>query len=584
MMEMKQGRAVLLALAAALAATTARVEAVYLDDAQNVSLRARIYSQAGIRIEDSSTDTVPTTKTGQLVQHRNFFNPELDVKLGSYLSFLRGGVADWLAADDFRFRLAAWGFYDGVYDYGASQFDRARQHINSSYPDVTKRKSAFFLEGSRYDPKAGDLRGMFPDHEPLNPRAIFAKQRRINELYLSYSKGPVFVRIGRQGISWGESDTIALLDQNNPFDVTLGAPGIFQDLDESRIPLWTIRTSYKLFDVFGPVSSAFVEGYWVPGELDTNTGWFPILGASPYSPRGADPQTAVPAFVPVQIVTLDRVPEEKMSNSRWGVRLQALLNRTYTVSGWYYTHFPNQPVPLARGSALSNTGVLIASVETVHELTSVVGAASTFFFEPLDGIVRLEAEYFDNEPGFIPEQNFAAMNQLLTPGWCAPNAQGYTPCRVPKADFLRWEVGFDRFFFLRALNPTNSFTLVTAVVGSYNLDETGRQDFRFAGQLKPGKRKPMRVPIPDDYVQLKKVEGFLQTALQTEYFHGRVTPRLTTIFHSRGTYAILPSVRLRWADWLLFEVSVIHIGGDYQSFGFFRDRDQASARVTYQLN
>ena len=41
----------------------------------------------------------------------------------------------------------------------------------------------------------------------------------------SYAKGPVFFRVGRQAISWGESDTVAMLDQNNPFDLTLAAPG-----------------------------------------------------------------------------------------------------------------------------------------------------------------------------------------------------------------------------------------------------------------------------------------------------------------------------------------------------------------------
>jgi len=585
MIQMQQGRVgFLVVIALGIFALTHSAHGIYLDPGQNISLRARIYSQAGIRIEDSSQDTYPRTEEGQLIQHRNFYNPELDAKLAPYLSSMRGTVMDWLAPDDFRFRLAAWGFYDGIYDYGTSQFNHAQRRINSSYPDLTKRTAAFFLEGSKYNPNGGTLNRIFPDHDLLEPRSVYANQQRINELYLSYTKGPLFVRVGKQGISWGESDTIALLDQNNPFDVTLGAPGIFQDLDEARIPLWTVRASYKLFELWGPLSSTFVEAYWVPGDLDTNTGWTPILTASPYSPRGPDPQSSVPPLVPVQIVFLDRVPEEKMSNSRWGVRVQTLVNRFLTASTWYYTHFPNQPVPFARGSVPTDQGVNVATIQTVHELTSVIGASASFFLEQLDGIVRLEAEYFDNEPGFIPEQNFAAMSHLLQPGWCTPDAQGRSPCRVPKADFLRWEIGFDRFFFLRALNPTNSFTLITALVGSYNLDETGRQDFRLAGQLKPGKTEPMEIPSPNDYVQLKKVEGFVQTALQTDYWHGRLTPRLTTLLHSRGTYAILPSVRYRWTDWLLFDLSVIHIGGCYQGFGFFRDRDQLSFRVTYQLN
>jgi hypothetical protein len=592
MIEAQQGRVVLLAVLAAVVVAVGApcARALYLDEAQNISFRARIYSQAGIRIEDSSTDTVPKTEEGQLIQNRNFFNPELDAKLTPYLSFMRGGPLDWLDPDDFRFRLAAWGFYDGIYDYGSRQFNRSQRLVNSSYPDLTKRTHAFFLEGSKYDPQGRTLNGIFPDHEVLNPREIFAEQRRINELYFSYSKGPLFVRVGRQGISWGESDTIALLDQNNPFDVTLGAPGIFEDLDEARIPLWTLRTSYKLFEVLGPLSSAFVEGYLVPGSLDTDTGWFPILTASPYSPRGQDPQTLLPGGIPYQFVLLDRVPKKKMSNNRWGVRMQALVNRFMTVSAWYYTHFPNQPVPLARGlvpvqEPPAQPVPSVYTTETVHKLTGVFGASGSFFFEPFDGIVRLEAEYFRHEPGFIPEKNMGITPQTKNNPFslftaCTPDAHGKSRCSLPKADFLRWEVGFDRFFFFRPLNPTNSFTIISALVGSYNLDETSKEDFRFAGQRKPGAQGTSA----DDYVQLEKVEAFLQTALQTDYLHGRIEPRLTTIFHSRGTVAVMPTVRYRWTDWLLFDLGLVYIGGCYQSFGFFRDRDQVTIRMTYQLN
>src|SRR5205823_46652 len=48
---------------------------------------------------------------------------------------------------------------------------------------------------------------------------------RINEAYVNVARGRLFLRLGRQAISWGESDTIALLDQSNPFNLTLGLPG-----------------------------------------------------------------------------------------------------------------------------------------------------------------------------------------------------------------------------------------------------------------------------------------------------------------------------------------------------------------------
>ncbi len=568
-------------LAVGLARTAA---ALYLDEDQNISFRARIYSQGAVRLNDSQTDTTPTTKRGQLVQHRNFFNPELDAKLTGYTTWMKGAGLGFLAPDEFGLRLAAWGFYDGVYDYAAGQFGDNAATINSTYPDLTKRTHAFFLEGHTFNPKGNSVATIFGGDENLNPRDIWGHQQRINELYLNYVKGPFFLRLGKQAISWGESDTVALLDQNNPFDITQGAPGIFEEIDEARIPLWTVRSSFNLFDTLGPLSSGFVEAYWVPGDLDTNTGYFPILGASPYSPRGKDPQTLIPSLVPIQFVLLDKVPERKFENSRYGFRVQTVVNRSHTVSAWLYTYFPNQPVPLAEGTMPTTQGPQIYTTATIHDRATVYGLADTFFLESLDSIIRMEAEYFENEDAFVPEFNLGAKpNQpvLALLGACNPDpATGKSPCFVPKADYLRWELGVDRFFFFRPLNPSNSFLISAASVGSWNLDETSQRDFRYAGQRFPGTLGN----VPGDFVQQKKVEAFFQVHMESDYAHGRIKPSITYIQNVRGTYGIIPAVTYRWSDWLLFTAQLVTIGGEYQQIGFYRDRDQVSLRATYQLN
>ena len=577
--------------------------AIYVDEDQNISLRARVYSQASIRTWDSQPGTVPTAKLGQLVQHRNFFNPELDAKLTSYLSFMKGGPLDWLAPDDFSGRVAAWGFYDGIYDYGSSQFDDTRRLINStfgSFNPVTKGPAvgpdgqghAWFLEGPKFNRNCQRGVGrctvdqIFPGREVLNPRDIYATQRRVNELYLSYTKGPIFLRVGRQVISWGESDTIAILDQNNPFDFTVAAPGLFEDLEEARIPLWTVRGSVTAFDTLGPFSSGFLEAYWVPGDLDVNTGFLPMLTASPYSPRNQDPQTLIPQLspgvpaIPAQFVLLDHVPRKRFENSRYGIRAQTVVGRTHTLSTWYYTTFPSTPVPQGLGITRTVDGNQIFAEETVHRMTGVLGLADTFFFEPADGIVRAEAEYFIGEPSFTPEDNL----QITKNGGLLDPIRKLG--RVPRADYLRWELGFDRFFFARPINPTNSFVWVTAVVGSWNLSETSRKDFRFDGLFKQEffEKPPGTSPKPNDFVQQKKVEVFGQTHVQTDYMHGRLQPAVTIIGSARGTWAVNPSVTYRWTDSLLFTASYITINGEFQSLGFFRDRDQVSLRATYQLN
>ena len=603
---------------------------IYLDEEQNITLRARIYSQFSVRTEDSQVFTFPDTFTGQLVQNRNFFNPEVDAKLTSYLNFMNGTWADFMSPDDFRFRIAAWAFYDGIYDYGSAQFDRQQSQINSTFntavPGMTPRTNGWFVKGASIklpsNPVVGapNFNAVFPGSSELDPRDIYAHQARVNELYLSYSKGPFFLRFGRQSISWGESDTVALLDQSNPFDITVAAPGLFMDLDEARIPLYTLRTSYNLFDVLGPLSSGFVEGYWVPGFIDNETAQVPLIaGASPYSPRGIDPQmqAGLPGgvFPPTfQFLYFDHRLPQDIASSRWGIRLQSVVNRFLTLQTWVYRTYPEGPTPVKIGfqentnTAIRINGTNFFPVILEHKPVMVYGLAGTFFSETLDGIIRLNGQFFEHEAGFIPQSNLniCPVDQQH-PGQCAPypkrpnlrpNAIS-SPGNIPYNDILRYEIGFDRFFFARFLNPTNSFVLSTSIVGFWNTSADNSdpaKHFRFQGQLKPG---PVcfqgdgqgqcnvfrqRGNFQDDFVNQYEADAQGQITTQTDYLHGRLTPRLTYIQFLQGTVALHPTLTYRWNDSLLFQADYIYISGAYQSLGFFRDRDQASFRVTYQLN
>src|SRR5262245_24577037 len=94
-----------------------RALAIFLDDDRKVSVRMRVYSQASVRLSDSQDPTTPITKAGQLVQHRNFYNPELDAVLTSYMGWMDRIGLGVLKPSEFTFRVAGRGFYDGIYDY-----------------------------------------------------------------------------------------------------------------------------------------------------------------------------------------------------------------------------------------------------------------------------------------------------------------------------------------------------------------------------------------------------------------------------------------------------------------------------------
>jgi hypothetical protein len=99
-----------------------RAHAFYLDENRDFSIRARVYDEAAVAAEVSEPQTKPKRSPFQLIEDRHFAYPEFDARLTRYQPW------PW-QLDDFSFRLALWGFYDGIYEYGTGQYARAVRSI-----------------------------------------------------------------------------------------------------------------------------------------------------------------------------------------------------------------------------------------------------------------------------------------------------------------------------------------------------------------------------------------------------------------------------------------------------------------------
>ena len=611
-------------------------QAYFLGGNRNFDLRARVYSQLGIMMDDAEKDQPTRYKIGDLAQHRNFYNPEFDARLTDYLHWTDNVPGfSLLSPDEFKFRFAWWGFYDGLYDY-----------LDPEWNDARKAYKARFAESDKVNKDS-----LVFNDQNKNPRHVYASRNRINELYLDYSKGRVFIRAGRQAISWGESDDIALLDVTNLFDLTLGVPGLIQDLEEARIPVWAMRNTVKIFDDVGPLSTGFLDTYVVPGVVDTTVPTDPITaGVSPFNPDVPDPQNQVLALggpAVGKLLHLDLVshqPAMSWANTRWGVRLQSLLLREYTLQGWFYRTFNQAPVPLLStpgglnnqrspsnpngqvpiqiddrgfrvpvcskawftpsGRPCSKALALVTILE--RRLESVAGVSASWFSPRVDGIIRTEAEAFIDELAFIPEKNLNPRGQV--PGAKNPDGSPVVTS-IPKTDYLRWVIGYDRFFFFRPLNPSNAFVLVTAWHGQWNLLERRGMDFRYLGEQKPGKPATVigripgtpdcdkpgangKFPITCQTINPKNFEDqykfdnqFLQIALQTDYLHGKLEPRVVAILDVTGIFGFSPSVVYRLTDNVLLSANYVAIEGSRRAgLATFRGHDILQLKVQAQLN
>ena len=612
--------------------------AYYLDADRRFSVRLRAYSQLGILTEDSETPsrsdiaralrfvpanaprsqkqaqiaaiTPPDYDAFNLGQHRNFYNPEFDANLSDFMR--------WTGASEFKFRFAWWGFYDGLYDY-----------LDETWADHLRAYRTRFSESN--DPANESYR--FNDSYK-RARAEYAHQNRINELYIDYVNGPFFLRVGKQAISWGESDTIAILDVSNPFDLSLGAPGFFQDVEEARIPLWTVRSTFKLIDSLGPLSSVFSDVYFVPGPIDTTVPKNPITaGVSPFNPDQADPQFNILAqgslAAGIHTVLVDRLPDNTWGNSRWGARLTGVLFRDYTVQGWFFRTFNQVPTPMITNASAFNVlakhptfvdakgrrcnpsespaGTCLKKGPAVtlldRRLESVIGLSSTWFSQPLNGILKWEIEYFIDELAVIPERNLNPRVQL--PRALRADSEKNLKNSIPTADYVRWVIGYDRNFFVRWLNPTNSFILVMSYNSSFNLSEKGGKDYRNP-YTKPGHTQTRNGPRPGnpncrgaaartsplciyadphDFEDAYQYEGILTTTLRTDYMHATLQPSLTMITDISGVFGFAPSLNYRINDNLIVGATYLAVAGTRKAgLGTFRAHDMLQLRVTGQFN
>jgi hypothetical protein len=244
----------------------------FFDDRREMSLSGFAYSRAVISTQDGLFSSKTTYAAGNLVQHRNFVTLEWRHNLNRVSrEFPTVGQAFQFAnLDAFDYYLNMRTEYDGVWTYGPNKMKRMMGGTRLFAPYWDDQKTSTPYDGLYYTPfpkapwpstmKAAD----YPPNviSPSNRRWLRnfrGPNVRLFEWYFNITKGPLFLRIGRQNLSWGETDGFRLLDQINPLDSTFG--GFLTSLDERRIPLNMLRAQWS-FGTIGPVSDLTLEGFY----------------------------------------------------------------------------------------------------------------------------------------------------------------------------------------------------------------------------------------------------------------------------------------------------------------------------------
>ena len=531
------------------------------------SLMGRLKLEATFRTADTPENNPIPIRTGDLVSQRNLLFLEWRHDLGH--------VTSWMEIDYFlQFRF----FYDSAWDLGPAVLR----------DDETRR---YYLYDNRR--QIQDLKW----------------SADLFQGYVTLTRGPAFLRVGRQTMSWGEMSTLRILDGINPTDNT----SLAVDLLERLVPLFMVRTNLALGNV-GPFSSVSLEGYYIPGKIDNRSGEEIIDGSPIIPPIGRN--TVEDLQDPLSLASLTQLTrqvEDDFDADRYGVRLGFML-RGLDLNLAYYRAYSEVPVPWLDvpgfrpirlawadiGGAISSgdpIGTLLRGqkLDVVLKLdkVDVYGGSFNYNWDRIDTVLRGEFAYFKDVPKMTPGSVRTMIEGLGGKVYLPPPLDGLT-----FADILG---NVDLGDIEREILPFSSGSLTTFDELRYgfgldkwaNVPYVSRDDvlfiFEYVGKKILGYKRntilqPWKSPKGEVIWEREWSNTFLFIVL-ANYLNGNLAPQLVSMYEIEPkALTLIPSVAYHWRS-ATFEVSYFHTFSDsYEgTLGMLESRNQISFNFLYSF-
>lgn len=499
----------------------------------------------------------------QFIQNRNTVRLRADwdwLEKGSLL-----GLVEVPFLKEWKTVLLYRGVYDSVYDIKPGD----RQHGQERVDDLVGGRISDFSSSRLNDLKfENDLREAYVD--------------------LRFSQVPLFLRLGRQQVVWGESDYFRLMDFWNPIDIRWHMQQE-QSWDELRVPLWLLKAVWD-FGKVGPATDAYAELVYNPGDYHPGivTDFLPRPWALPFpSPLRAgqvqyDPVTQLtltPQFdlqgTSVRRGDFHRNPKDA---SEVGARAYATLPGGVEVTANYLygrgravgaaspfavrirsIDLPQIPgfgaVPVGNYQADARDPSSVAPVypinvvaEVVHPYVHIFGLTAKYFEAALTQTsFRLESAYVIGSPFQTIEPSKLAKVTLqgnpLPPDF--PFDLGTAPLGYTERDQWSGMLGFDRATWIPAINKDAPWVFSgqffwTYTLGSHIDELRGNAgvseepyfgptgfwvDGPYAGQVE--RQQDARVPGNGD--NIRRLESLLTLAATSFYDNGRLLPTIAVV-------------------------------------------------------
>jgi hypothetical protein len=596
---------------------SAPTSAVFLDEGREIRLGLRTYVGARIGTQDTTLRdftvsaapdaprraaeslTFPYSASGHLRQNRFFAEVDLEHDVLGLVKSGFGPLALFRKVPDLhrlQYHLTFRGEYEGVYDWGPSEFRTAEQ-----YEDIPASPigPTFGAPGQTVDILAARRR----------LRDIGSHRERLFQAFVDAEIGDLFMRFGRQNLSWGETDAFRLLDQINPLDSSFG--GFLIPLDERRVPLDMLRVKYYLGSL-GFIEEAFIEMY---GAIDNDVSFSP--GAAQGS-AWTLPNLGRPSAV---VLNETFEPARNFEDMRGGGRVVwNMFTGTFSLAH-YYTYFdiPTVDVTVAPGFPVQGRNQTFPDGYSSHTFLrpqrgQITGGTATFaipqlWVRPLymsgEPIIRAEFAFFRDEPRYRQEELDPFLFKSAQGARCRPSSDPNMP--IPPdclgngrrtGNSTNFVIGIDHNQYFRWLNPNASFFITTQFFYKHLLDAAKRKPLNPALPfLKSGEV----LPVPDYVVEgvvavgeplepvfvKQPTDQFLQTlAIATNYYSGQINPAVVLFYDWEGAWVFQPGITFihdpfRFSIDYSFLTAGTLKGGSGVSL--LRDRDNVYFRLEYVI-
>lgn len=408
-------------------------------------------------------------------------------------------------------------------------------------------------------------------------------------------------RLGRQFISWGETDGARLLDVINPQNLTFAPPAAVNlfNLDETRVPQWGARMLYTV----RPVSNTILELFANPGfdhKKDRADEFSPTNDISDgtadgdlrYGRWSSRPETRMPVarlfanplgVTPVVVPSARRDYPDAGDNWKIGGRITHSFGQLNAGLGYIWGYNPQagdmvfkmRGAPVLCGPPQCPPNGTLVRLKLVNDQTSIFAAHLNYpvgepLGIPVKSALRGELAFYPDKPYNIGEFPGRNCTTGVPTGLRAGPSCKYGDNIVEKHT-IRYALGLDRSTFIPFLqdDPWRAFRMSLQLFQSIILDhEDGIRAFGHA-------------------TQIKRVTTLLTFRVGTGYRGDTILPDIFIAYDPAGYYAVNPAVTYQppGNEKIQFTLTAAIYGGHnkFGGLGLFSEKDSVFFKVRYQF-